>query len=119
MKRARYIDSDKLLQNLKQWAENLNSSRNCGTAEEIWCTEAKIDVLDTVIDDIESERIVDVAPVLQAKWVKSKYETISERGRIIKVTTVACSYCEKSNGRAITPYCPNCGAKMEGGNENA
>lgn len=60
---ARYIDADKLLQNLKEWVGNLNSSRNCGTAEEIWCTDAKIDVLDTVIDDIESECTVDVAPV--------------------------------------------------------
>ena len=30
-----------------------------------------------------------------------------------------CSCCGKSNGRAKSPYCPNCGAKMDGDEDEA
>ena len=29
-----------------------------------------------------------------------------------------CSVCGYSNGRKQSNYCPNCGAKMDGGNED-
>ncbi len=43
--------------------------------------------------------------------------TPSKRGRVIHYKTCTCSVCGKRNGRSKTNYCPNCGAKMEGGAE--
>ena len=39
----------------------------------------------------------------------------SQRGRTIIYKTFTCDRCGKSNGRHKTNYCPNCGAKMKGG----
>lgn len=41
----------------------------------------------------------------------------SKRGRTIQYTTYTCSVCGKPNGRKKSKFCPNCGAKMEGGAE--
>lgn len=42
----------------------------------------------------------------------------SPRGRTIIYKTFTCDACGKSNGRRKTPFCPNCGAKMLGGDIN-
>ena len=39
----------------------------------------------------------------------------SPRGRTIIYKTFTCDVCNKSNGRRKTNFCPNCGAKMKGG----
>ena len=44
----------------------------------------------------------DVAPVVHAKWIKTKIEPYNRQ----------CSNC-KSNFRALYDYCPHCGAKMD------
>ena len=41
----------------------------------------------------------------------------SARGRTIYYETYTCSLCGKNNGRHKTNYCPNCGAKMKGEND--
>lgn len=55
----------------------------------------------------------DVAPVRNGRWVKVYGDHLSMGHRL---WTLACSECDRlGNG---TPYCPNCGAKMEGGDED-
>ncbi len=54
--------------------------------------------------------VVDVAPVVHGKWL--------DAGRGIK----ACSNCNhgiKEHMACVNHYCPNCGAKMNGGASNA
>ncbi len=41
-------------------------------------------------------------------------QTPSKRGRTIHYETYTCSVCGKPNGRHRPRFCPNCGAKMKG-----
>lgn len=51
----------------------------------------------------------DVAPVVHGKWSDNGIE-----GSML----VKCSVCGFDCGANSFSYCPNCGAKMDGGNEN-
>ena len=57
----------------------------------------------------------DVAPVVHGRWIHSRYEDCSEQFELVK-----CSQCNhEAYAMAIYVhggnYCPNCGAKMDGG----
>jgi hypothetical protein len=59
----------------------------------------------------------DVAPVVHARWIHSRYEDCSEQFELVK-----CSQCNhEAYAMAFYVrggnYCPNCGAKMDGGAE--
>ena len=61
----------------------------------------------------------DVAPVVHARWIHSRYEDCSEQFELVK-----CSQCNhEAYAMAFYVrggnYCPNCGAKMDGGADNA
>lgn len=58
----------------------------------------------------------DVAPVVHGRWIHSRYEDCSEQFELVK-----CSQCNhEAYAMAFYVrggnYCPNCGAKMNGGN---
>lgn len=64
----------------------------------------------------ERERpAADVATVRHGRWIMTVYTTVSKRKRIVSNKKFACSECAYSNGRKQSNYCPNCGAKMDGG----
>lgn len=57
----------------------------------------------------------DVAPVVHGRWIHSRYEDCSEQFELVK-----CSQCNhEAYAMALYVhggnYCPNCGAKMDGG----
>lgn len=57
----------------------------------------------------------DVAPVVHGRWIHSRYEDCSEQFELVK-----CSQCNhEAYAMAFYVrggnYCPNCGAKMDGG----
>lgn len=61
----------------------------------------------------------DVAPVVHGRWIHSRYEDCSEQFELVK-----CSQCNhEAYAMAFYVrggnYCPNCGAKMDGGDSNA
>lgn len=56
----------------------------------------------------------DVQEVRHGKWIGYPSITISKRRRTVQSIIYKCSCCGKSNGRAKSPYCKNCGAKMDG-----
>lgn len=63
--------------------------------------------------------VADVAPVVHARWIHSRYEDCSEQFELVK-----CSQCNhEAYAMAFYVrggnYCPNCGAKMDGGADNA
>ena len=70
------------------------------------------------IEDWLEYNYVDAVEVVHARWVMTLYTTTSKRGRVIANKKFACSVCGYSNGRKQSNYCPNCGAKMDGGNED-
>lgn len=60
-----------------------------------------------------------VAPVVHGRWVHSRYENCSEQFELVK-----CSQCDhEAYAMAFYVhcgnYCPNCGARMDGGADNA
>ena len=55
----------------------------------------------------------DVAPVKHARWER----VIPSKSAAKWSTRVSCSNCH-SAGYAHHKYCPNCGAKMDGGADN-
>ena len=72
---------------------------------------------DVVISDIKGMKAADVAPVVHGRWIHSRYEDCSEQFELVK-----CSQCNhEAYAMAFYVrggnYCPNCGAKMDGGNE--
>ena len=73
----------------------------------------------SAIDDLMEIPPADVAPVVHARWIHSRYEDCSEQFELVK--------CSRCNHEAYAMafyvrggnYCPNCGAKMDGGADNA
>ena len=67
---------------------------------------------------LEKLPAADVAPVVHGKWIV-RFDGPYKRRRCY------CSHCGKHNGvggiakNQEKPYCPNCGAKMDGGDNNA
>lgn len=59
------------------------------------------------------------APVMHARWIHSRYEDCSEQFELLK-----CSQCNhEAYAMALYVrggnYCPSCGAKIDGGADNA
>ena len=71
----------------------------------------------SLIDSISKLPAADVAPVVHGKWVV-RFDGPYKRRRCY------CSHCGKHNGvggiaqNQEKPYCPNCGAKMDGGDSD-
>lgn len=69
--------------------------------------------------EINSIPAADVAPVVHGRWIHSRYEDCSEQFELVK-----CSQCNhEAYAMALYVrggnYCPNCGAKMDGGDNDA
>ena len=59
----------------------------------------------------------DVAPVRHGRWVQVIVHVEFEDGFVDRVEEY-CSACHEPNERRCTYFCPNCGAKMDGGADN-
>lgn len=100
----RLIDADALTEELKEWLKDKELHRNAGTAEEIWCNDAEIDILDAIIEDISRMPTVEAKPVIHAKW---KFDKDCYR----------CSCCgavlEEDYKWHNHNFCYNCGARCD------
>ena len=67
--------------------------------------------------DYDGERI-ELERVRHGEW---KAKEIEKKGHcIMKVFVPVCSVCDATPPKNIIPYyCPNCGAKMDGGEQDA
>ena len=74
----------------------------------------------SVFRAINRQAAADVAPVVHGLWEKepSAFWRWTPSGAVVVArTTYRCGLCGR--GTAVkSNYCPNCGAKMDGGNEN-
>lgn len=71
-----------------------------------------------VLNDRNLIPAADVAPVVHGRWMHSRYEDCSEQFKRVK-----CSQCDQEAYAMAFyvvdgHYCPNCGAKMDGGDSN-
>ena len=105
MAEQRLIDANNLIEEIRE--ERCYNCRNfkdmkcdyCGTADYIY-----------MIEDMPT---ADVAPVVHGRWVEKEKYTFG--------IMYDCSLCEDrilDNGHPWN-YCPNCGAKMDGGDGNS
>ena len=99
----RLIDADALTEELKEWLKDKELRQRFGSAEEIWCNVAEIDMLENIIDDISSTPTVEAKPDIQAKWELDE-------------DCYRCSNCgavlEEDYNWHNHNFCYNCGSKM-------
>lgn len=90
---AEYIERGKAKEELLSWAVCIQRPQYL-RSEDAMC------VLDTI-------PAADVAPVVHGVWAPVN--------RIDPLSGYRCVKCRHIVGFDLTPYCPNCGAKMDGG----
>lgn len=100
---AEYIDRDSLLSDITAAVDH----RGMGVI-----------IGQTLMRYIKRQPAADVAPVVHGRWVHSRYEDCAEQFELVK-----CSQCNhEAYAMAFYVrggnYCPNCGAKMDGGVDN-
>ena len=119
---AKYIDREALVEWLKRIPlKDLSDGRGL-------CRVIFEDDFKRAIKKIPKGIIVDVAPVRHGRWMKAKnkkdYWGFDSDGDFgcwsdYPVLCSSCKYDATENSTGETNYCPNCGAKMDGGADNA
>lgn len=69
-------------------------------------------LIDDALLQIEDEPAADVAPVVHGEWI---HNTKREYDYICSVCRGDAPEDRYRNNAILTPYCPHCGAKMDGG----
>ena len=86
-----------------------------------WCQDLRKPGLEQALAMLNEEPVADVAPVVRGRWEKepSSYWRWTSSGAVaVTRTTYRCGLCGR--GTAVkSNYCPNCGAKMDGGDDRA
>ena len=75
--------------------------------------------LDEVSDVIAAAPTIDYAPVIHASWVGIEYDGYADGCPVYDLWE--CSHCKhehKGEIDTLTEYCPDCGAKMDGGKKD-
>ena len=108
---ARYIDADKLLSELQ---EELEFETPMYTEEQNECFNSGVKC---AIRDVKSIPTADVAEVKHGVWAK---QILFSYGNGVDIHQYTCSHCNsefRDDHIYIMPvnFCPNCGAKMDGG----
>lgn len=101
---AEYIDKEVLIADLEE--------RYCKPCEsdkkDYYHAKCMVCWVDALIGEIDRAPAADVAPVMHGEW---EYIGTDKMGNVFR-----CSNCANRIGLdKETDYCPNCGAKMDGG----
>lgn len=92
------IDREKLVQEIKSQSNRLCLGH---------ISTSDIDAED-IVQLIVDAPTVEAEPVRHGKWI----DDLDENGRL-RSAWRKCSFCGGRNYSKKTPYCPNCGAKMD------
>lgn len=79
---------------------------------------AQNEMLDWIEVDIIRALAADVAPVVHGKWVHSRYDRSSGQFDVVKCSRCGLEAYAMAYHVRDGNYCPKCGARMDGGNEN-
>ncbi len=101
---AEYIDKEVLIADLEE-----RYCKPCESEKKDYNhTKCRVCWVDDLIGEIDSAPAADVAPVMHGEW---EYIGTDKMGNVFR-----CSNCANRIGLdKETDYCPNCGAKMDGG----
>lgn len=102
---AEYMDREKTKRELSEWCISLNSPHLLSRDDTMF-----------LLDKIPA---ADVAPVVHGSWVKNN-DSFQTDDYYCCYFDYSCSECgEIVNDRYKLPnYCPNCGARMDGGDND-
>lgn len=108
---AEFIEREALLEALENADPDVYEDYGDGTVD--WGFGRK-----NIQDMINGIPAADVAPVVHGRWMHSRYEDCSEQFKRVK-----CSQCDQEAYAMAFyvvdgHYCPNCGAKMDGGDSD-
>ena len=101
----RLIDADALISKFKAHRELFVSSWDKFKKSPLH-VKTRVDELDTCIAGVINSPTVDAVEVVHGRWVGVDYDIAYE-----------CSVCRYLTQYNLSNYCPNCGAKMDGGAE--
>lgn len=68
--------------------------------------------------DVRDMPAADVAPVVHGKWVHSRYDRSSGQFDVVKCSRCGIEAYAMAYHVRDGNYCPRCGARMDGGNED-
>lgn len=109
---VRLIDAKALLKEIEDWHDSLGGTMNPAD----WGIQ---NVLQSVMDNIIEAEDVDAVPVVHSSW---GYRAYRSDMRITVSGEAVCKKCHAPFFRVRGhwfKYCPNCGAKMDGGAPDA
>ena len=105
---AEYIKREALLEALENADPDVHEDYGDGTVD--WGFGRK-----NIQDMITGIPAADVAPVVHGRWEMRPTGMATDTGPEYKAY---CTVCNEPNKQYQPPFCPHCGAKMDGGNEN-
>ena len=92
---------------------------------ESWCQDLRKPGLKQALEMFDEVPAADVAPVVHGRWTETDWVEMESGGHdFIKTPKAAlrCSNCRNGFKKELlwkTNFCPNCGAKMDGGDNDA
>lgn len=98
---AEYIDRETQRKILKGWRDahaDVNDEQGCG-------------LLEDVIWEVDAQSAADVVPVVHGRWEMRQTGRRTDTGVEYKAY---CTACNEPNKQYQPPFCPHCGAKMDG-----
>ena len=98
-----YIERQKAIFPLYRW-KNIIKNTYGENDEYVRC-------LTEAIEKIENVPAADVQPVRHGRWIKKRVP--DEKFRCEYHIELRCSCCDEE-GLYMSPYCPNCGCKVDG-----
>ena len=85
--------------------------------EKAWEADTQCGYVQVVdVGDIEDAPVVDAAPVVHGRW--GEYESFPLTPSLNGCPCSVCKTHFSPSSIIVMKYCPNCGAKMDGGNDD-
>lgn len=85
--------------------------------EKAWEADTQCGYVQVVdVGDIEDAPVVDAAPVVHGRW--GEYESFPLTPSLNGCPCSVCKNHFSPSSIIVMKYCPNCGAKMDGGDDN-
>lgn len=108
---AEYIDRESAIAIIEEKQKELCPVGRWGRNYVYGSDRDKYDAWDEIIDALENIPSADVAPVVHGRWEMRPTWMATDTGPEYKAY---CTICNEPNKQYRPPFCPHCGAKMDG-----